>query len=74
MRSDGQLITCKVSASAINLSAEYEGTVWLFEDITELEMAEHEIHQATMEFEAVMNNSPAGIILGFGAQWNGKPG
>lgn len=63
MRGDGKLITCQVSATAINPSAGTEGTVWLFEDITDVQKTESEIWKATIEFEAVMNNAPVGIIF-----------
>lgn len=63
MRGDGKLITCQVSATAINPSAGTEGTVWLFEDITDVQKTESEIRKATIEFEAVMNNAPVGIIF-----------
>jgi len=63
MRCDGRLITCQVSATAVNPSTGTEGTVWLFEDVTEADKTEAEIRKATIEFEAVMNNSPVGIIF-----------
>ncbi len=56
-------LTFKVSAKAVNPSPVDEGTVWLFEDIT-LAQQQAQLHAQTMlEFEAIMNNAPIGIIF-----------
>jgi diguanylate cyclase (GGDEF)-like protein/PAS domain S-box-containing protein len=60
---DGQAVTCKVSAKAVNPSPVDEGTVWLFEDISRSLLQSRALARTMLEFEAIMNNAPIGIVF-----------
>jgi PAS domain S-box-containing protein len=59
---DGALLTCVVSASAVNPAIPTEGTVWVFDDVTAERAQQQALHEALQRFESLMANAPVGII------------
>ncbi|MBY0466117.1 MAG: PAS domain-containing protein, partial [Burkholderiales bacterium] len=59
---DGTLLTCVVSASAVNPARPTEGTIWVFDDVTAERAQQQALHEALQRFESLMANAPVGII------------
>ncbi len=63
LRRDGHLISCSVSASAVDPKHPEWGTIWLFDDVTAQRQQETELHSALMRIEAIKKNAPLGILF-----------
>jgi len=59
----GKVVLCRLSTTALSTGADDEGTVWLFDDITEGERAAREYAQTNAALQAVLSNAPVGIIF-----------
>jgi PAS domain-containing protein len=59
---DGKLLTCVVSASAVNPAKPTEGTIWVFDDVTAERDQQRALREALQRFESLMANAPVGII------------
>ena len=59
---DGALLTCVVSASAVNPDQLTEGTIWVFDDVTAERAQQLALHEALQRFESLLANAPLGII------------
>ena len=60
---DGNLISCSVSASAVDPKHPEWGTIWLFDDVTAERQQATELHSALMRIEAIKKNAPLGILF-----------
>lgn len=60
----GQPVICKISATpTITTTGGEEGTVWLFDDITQEHLQSQELKISHAALQAVMNNAPVGILF-----------
>ncbi len=63
LRKDGRLIWCSISGRAVQTGDPAQGSVWLFEDITQQHEAEERIEQALAEQELILDNATVGIAF-----------
>src|SRR5258708_13564661 len=63
VRKDGHLIWCSISGRAVQTGDPAQGSVWLFEDITQQHEAEERIEQALAEQELILDNATVGIAF-----------
>ena len=59
----GQAVVCNLRASALISTSTEEGSVWLFDDVTEVERSAREFAHTSAMLQAVMDNAPVGIIF-----------
>ncbi len=59
----GRPVVCKISATPMNSGPDSEGTVWLFDDITQEQIQSRELKISHTALQAVMNNAPIGILF-----------
>src|SRR6185503_9267585 len=63
VRRDGTLIWCSISGRAVHPGDPSQGSVWLFEDITQQHDAEERIERALAEQELILDNASVGIAF-----------
>jgi diguanylate cyclase (GGDEF)-like protein/PAS domain S-box-containing protein len=63
MRKDGAQIWCSISGRAVQPGDSSQGSVWLFEDITQEHEAEERIQRALGEQELILDNASVGIAF-----------
>ncbi|HEY5900292.1 MAG TPA: PAS domain S-box protein [Burkholderiales bacterium] len=63
VRKDGSLIWCSISGRAMQAGDASQGSVWLFEDITQQHEAEDRIERALAEQELILDNATVGIAF-----------
>jgi diguanylate cyclase (GGDEF)-like protein/PAS domain S-box-containing protein len=63
VRKDGDLIWCSISGRAVQKGDPAQGSVWLFEDITQQHEAEERIESALAEQELILDNATVGIAF-----------
>jgi PAS domain S-box-containing protein len=62
-RKDGSLFWCKLEGKALDHNVPEEGSIWIFEDITERKKSEEEIQKIYQLQSLILNNSTVGITL-----------
>jgi diguanylate cyclase (GGDEF)-like protein/PAS domain S-box-containing protein len=62
-RKDGSRIWCSISGRAMQPADPSQGSVWLFEDITQEREAEQRIERALGEQELILDNASVGIAF-----------
>ena len=62
-RGDGSRIWCTISARAVQPDDPSQGSVWLFEDITQEYEAEERVQRALGEQELILDNASVGIAF-----------
>lgn len=60
---NGAVVTCKISATPIEGKPGEEGTVWLFDDITQEQLQSQALMLSHATLQAVMNNAPVAILF-----------
>jgi len=63
VRKDGAQIWCSVSGRAVQPGDPSQGSVWLFEDITQEREAEERVQRALAEQELILDNATVGIAF-----------
>jgi diguanylate cyclase (GGDEF)-like protein/PAS domain S-box-containing protein len=63
VRKGGALIWCTISGRAVQTGDPSQGSVWLFEDITQQHEAEERIERALAEQELILDNATVGIAF-----------
>ncbi len=63
VRRDGTAIWCSVSGRAVRPGDPAQGSVWLFEDITQERAAEERVRRALAEEELILDNATVGIAF-----------
>jgi diguanylate cyclase (GGDEF)-like protein/PAS domain S-box-containing protein len=63
VRKDGSAIWCSISGRAVQPRDPSQGSVWLFEDITQEHAAEQRIQRAAAEQELILDNATVGIAF-----------
>ncbi|MGQ0654463.1 MAG: PAS domain S-box protein, partial [Betaproteobacteria bacterium] len=63
LRKDGARIWCSISGRAVQPADPAQGSVWLFEDITQEREAEERIERAAAEQELILDNATVGIAF-----------
>jgi diguanylate cyclase (GGDEF)-like protein/PAS domain S-box-containing protein len=63
VRKDGARIWCSISGRAVQPADPGQGSVWLFEDITQEREAEERIQRALAEQELILDNATVGIAF-----------
>jgi diguanylate cyclase (GGDEF)-like protein/PAS domain S-box-containing protein len=63
VRRDGTAIWCSVSGRAVRPGDAAQGSVWLFEDITQERAAEERVQRALAEQELILDNATVGIAF-----------
>jgi diguanylate cyclase (GGDEF)-like protein/PAS domain S-box-containing protein len=63
VRRDGSSIWCSVSGRAVRPGDPTQGSVWLFEDITQERAAEERVQRALAEQELILDNATVGIAF-----------
>src|SRR5213075_2489620 len=63
LRKDGSLLWCSISGRAVEAGDPSQGSVWLFEDITQQHEAEQRIERALGEQELILDNATVGIAF-----------
>jgi diguanylate cyclase (GGDEF)-like protein/PAS domain S-box-containing protein len=63
VRKDGSLLWCSISGRAVEAGDPSQGSVWLFEDITQQHEAEQRIERALSEQELILDNASVGIAF-----------
>jgi len=66
-RSDGTLFWCRFIGKALNPKKVHDGTIWMFDDITEEKQAEDELLRQKLFFESLVSTSPVAIVVLDGA-------
>src|SRR5260221_568999 len=61
VKKDGTRIWCSISGRAVQLGDPSQGSVWLWEDITQEREAEQRIERALAEQELILDNATVGI-------------
>jgi diguanylate cyclase (GGDEF)-like protein/PAS domain S-box-containing protein len=62
-RKDGSRIWCSISGRAVQPGDPAQGSVWLFEDITQEHAAEERVQRALAEQELILDNATVGIAF-----------
>src|SRR5258706_6622321 len=63
VKKDGTRIWCSISGRAVQLGDPSQGSVWLWEDITQEREAEQRIERALAEQELILDNATVGIAF-----------
>jgi diguanylate cyclase (GGDEF)-like protein/PAS domain S-box-containing protein len=63
VRKDGTLIWCSISGRAVQPGDPSQGSVWLFDDITQEHESEERIQRALAEQELILDNASVGIAF-----------
>ncbi|HZE58936.1 MAG TPA: PAS domain S-box protein [Burkholderiales bacterium] len=63
VRKDGARIWCSISGRAVQPGDSSQGSVWLWEDITQERAAEERIERALAEQELILDNATVGIAF-----------
>jgi diguanylate cyclase (GGDEF)-like protein/PAS domain S-box-containing protein len=63
VRKDGALIWCSLSGRAVQPGDPAQGSVWLFDDITQEREAEERVQRALAEQELILDNAAVGIAF-----------
>src|SRR5205814_8775469 len=63
VRKDGRRIWCSLSGRAVQPDDSSQGSVWLFEDITQEHEAEERVQRALAEQELILDNASVGIAF-----------
>ncbi|HEX5767359.1 MAG TPA: EAL domain-containing protein, partial [Burkholderiales bacterium] len=63
VRKDGTLIWCSISGRAVQPGDPSQGSVWLFEDITQEHDSEERVQRALAEQELILDNASVGIAF-----------
>jgi diguanylate cyclase (GGDEF)-like protein/PAS domain S-box-containing protein len=63
VRKDGTPIWCSISGRAVSPGDPSQGSVWLFEDITQEHEAEERVERALAEQELILDNAAVGIAF-----------
>jgi diguanylate cyclase (GGDEF)-like protein/PAS domain S-box-containing protein len=63
VRRDGTRIWCSISGRAVQPGDASQGSVWLFEDITQEHEAEERVQRALAEQELILDNATVGIAF-----------
>jgi diguanylate cyclase (GGDEF)-like protein/PAS domain S-box-containing protein len=63
VRKDGTQIWCSISGRAVQPRDPSQGSVWLFEDITQEHEAEERVQRALAEQELILDNAAVGIAF-----------
>lgn len=60
---DGSLLWCKVEGIALDPSRIHDGSIWIWEDITERKQSEEELLKITKLQSVILDNSTVGIAI-----------
>jgi len=63
VRKDGTQIRCSISGRAVQPGDPSQGSVWLFDDITQEHEAEERVQRALAEQELILDNATVGIAF-----------
>jgi diguanylate cyclase (GGDEF)-like protein/PAS domain S-box-containing protein len=63
VRKDGALIWCSLSGRAVQAGDPSQGSVWLFDDITQEHESEERVQRALSEQELILDNASVGIAF-----------
>jgi diguanylate cyclase (GGDEF)-like protein/PAS domain S-box-containing protein len=63
VRKDGTLIWCSISGRAVQPGDPAQGSVWLFDDITQEHESEERVQRALAEQELILDNATVGIAF-----------
>ena len=63
VRKDGTLIWCSLSGRAVQPGDPAQGSVWLFDDITQEHESEERVQRALAEQELILDNASVGIAF-----------
>jgi diguanylate cyclase (GGDEF)-like protein/PAS domain S-box-containing protein len=63
VRKDGTLIWCSISGRAVQPGDPSQGSVWLFDDITQEHDSEERVQRALAEQELILDNASVGIAF-----------
>src|SRR5688572_21564825 len=63
VRKDGSLIWCSLSGRAVQAGDPAQGSVWLFDDITQEHESEERVQRALAEQELILDNASVGIAF-----------
>jgi diguanylate cyclase (GGDEF)-like protein/PAS domain S-box-containing protein len=63
VRKDGSAIWCSISGRAVQPGDPAQGSVWLFEDITQEHEAEARVQRAAAELRLILDNATVGIAF-----------
>ena len=63
VRKDGRRIWCSISGRAVQGGDPSQGSVWLFDDITQEHEAEERVERALAEQELILDNASVGIAF-----------
>jgi diguanylate cyclase (GGDEF)-like protein/PAS domain S-box-containing protein len=63
LRKDGRTIWCSISGRAVQPGDPSQGSVWLFDDITQEHEAEARVRRAMAEQELILDNAAVGIAF-----------
>ncbi len=63
VRKDGALIWCSISGRAVQAGDPSQGSVWLFDDITQEHESEERVQRALAEQELILDNASVGIAF-----------
>jgi diguanylate cyclase (GGDEF)-like protein/PAS domain S-box-containing protein len=63
VRKDGSLFWCLLSGRAVQASDPQQGSVWLFDDITERKRADEEVRRLASEQQQILDNATVGIMF-----------
>ena len=63
VRKDGSLIWCSISGRAVQPGDAAQGSVWLFDDITQEHESEERVQRALAEQELILDNASVGIAF-----------
>ena len=62
-KGDGSLFWCRLEGTALDSSKTDDGSIWIWEDITERRQAEEELRRLTKLQSVILNNSTVGIAI-----------
>jgi diguanylate cyclase (GGDEF)-like protein/PAS domain S-box-containing protein len=63
VRKDGALIWCSISGRAVQPGDPSQGSVWLFDDVTQEHDSEERVQRALAEQELILDNASVGIAF-----------
>jgi len=63
VRKDGSLIWCSISGRAVQPGDPAQGSVWLFDDVTQEHESEERVQRALAEQELILDNASVGIAF-----------
>ena len=62
-RRDGSLFWCRIAAKAIDPQQTQEGTIWIFDDVTEDRLMRQALEQSVAELGAIFDTAMMGIFV-----------